>query len=45
MVSKNYEMKPYRKQVLKDLFAKLKTHDIVKVSKILKNIFEGIGFG
>lgn len=45
MVSKNYEMKAYRKQILNDLFLKMKTHDIRKVTKILKYIFEGIGFG
>ena len=45
MVAKNYEMKAYRKEILKDLFLKMKTHDIRKITKILKYIFEGIGFG
>lgn len=39
IVAKNYEMKNYRKQILKDLFKKLKTHNVIKVSKILKCIF------
>ena len=38
-------MKSHRKEILKELFSKLKTHDIGKVTKILKHIFEGIGFG
>jgi len=45
IVAKNYEMKAHRKDVLKELFTKLKTHDIGRVTKILKHIFEGIGFG
>lgn len=45
MVAKNYEMKAYRKEIIKDLFTKLQTHDIRKVTRILKHIFEGIGFG
>lgn len=45
IVAKNYEMKSHRKEILKELFCKLKTHDISKVTKILKHIFEGIGFG
>ena len=38
-------MKPHRKEVLKKLFQKLKTHDTVKVCSILRHIFEGMGTG
>jgi hypothetical protein len=44
-VAKNYEMKAYRKDILKELFGKLKTNNVAKVARILKNIFEGMGFG
>ena len=45
IVARSYEMKPYRRQIIKSFLEKLATHDVVKVTQVLKDIFTGIGIG
>lgn len=45
IVSKGYQMKTHRKDIIRNLLFKLKTHNIGRVVTCLKQIFEGIGFG
>ena len=45
IVSKNQEVKPYRRNIIKNFLEKLTTHDISQVTKVLKGIFDGIAIG
>lgn len=38
-------MKPKRRAIIKNFLDKMETHDISQITKVLKNIFEGIGVG
>lgn len=44
-MSKNQEVKPYRRNIIKNFLEKLSTHDISQVTKVLKGIFDGIAIG
>jgi hypothetical protein len=39
IVAKNYSMKDYRKDIIKNLLVKLKTNNMCRISMILKQIF------
>lgn len=45
IVAKNSELKAYRRNIIKSFLDKLTTHDVSQVTKVLKGIFEGIGYG
>ena len=38
-------MKAHRIDIIRSFLARLTTHDITQVTKVLKGIFEGIGIG
>ena len=45
IVAKNYDMRTYQRDIIRSFLSKLSTHDTNQVTKVLKGIFEGIGFG
>jgi hypothetical protein len=45
IVAKGFEMKAYRRDIIRSFLSKLTTHDITQVTRVLKGIFEGIGVG
>lgn len=42
-MSKNPDVKPYRRGIIRNFLEKLSTNDVSQVTKVLKGIFEGIG--
>lgn len=44
IVAKNHELKPYRREIIRNFFDRMLTHDISQITKVLKGIFEGIGY-
>lgn len=44
-MAKNQEVKPYRRNIIKNFLEKLQTHDISQITKVLKGIFDGISIG
>lgn len=45
IVAKNHELKSYRRSIIKNFLERMSTHDVSQVTKVLKGIFEGIGYG
>jgi hypothetical protein len=45
MVVKNYDMVPYRKQIVKMFLEKLQTPQVLIVTRVLTSIFDSVGIG
>lgn len=45
IISKGFQMKSHRKDIIRNLISKLKTHNINRVVSCLNKIFEGIAVG